>query len=353
MRLDREARRVCEAVTARDGSNLYFVSRLFRERERYEAFIAMYAIMRVIDDLVDAVPDKAALTPAARAALHDELNGWERRIRAAYQGTPADLALDRGLAAAAQAFPVPLTHWLDFLSAMRFDVDTARFPDFAAFLGYCRGATVAPTAIFVYLICAEPAADGIYRCGHLDFALAGHELGIFAYLAHILRDVAPDLRAGGAGLVYLATADLRAHGLDEDDLRRFVASGRGDARWRNLVGELCARAQEFRVRGEQLARGEYARLPSDRALVFRLIVEVYILLLERIQADADAVLRPEPVVSASDRAALVRDAALAAGFPLSELPSAAVSPVRGVRSLITTALGGVRNLFRRGEIARG
>jgi phytoene/squalene synthetase len=161
------------------------------------------------------------------------------------------------------------------------------------------------------------------------------------------------LRAGGAGLVYLATADLRAHGLDEDDLRRFVAEARGDARWRSLVGELCARAQEFRARGEHLARAEYARLPSDRALVFRLIVEVYILLLERIQADPDAVLRPEPVVGAGDRAALVRDAALAAGFPLTELPSVATTPARRAWSLVTAAVSGMRTLFRRGGIARG
>lgn len=44
--------------------------------------------MRVIDDLVDSVPDKARLSEAERQRLHEGLEGWHRQILAAYQGRP-------------------------------------------------------------------------------------------------------------------------------------------------------------------------------------------------------------------------------------------------------------------------
>ena len=136
-----------QAITAKDRSNLYLTSQFLGDPLRYQAFLAMYAVMRVIDDAVDDVEDKHALDAAARAALHTMLDAWQARIDAAYAGAPGDQALDRGLAWALARFPIPAAHWQRFVAAMHYDVDNPRFPDFASFLDYAQGATVAPTTI--------------------------------------------------------------------------------------------------------------------------------------------------------------------------------------------------------------
>ena len=75
---------VCEKVAAKDRSNLYLTSQFFEDRARYDAFIAMYAVMRLVDDFIDNVPDKAAAPASVRAELKAELDRWERRIRDAH-----------------------------------------------------------------------------------------------------------------------------------------------------------------------------------------------------------------------------------------------------------------------------
>ena len=79
---------VCERIAARDRSSLYLTSQFLEDRSRYHAFIAMYAVMRLIDDIIDNVPDRARLSAEERAGLKTELERWEARIRAACEGHP-------------------------------------------------------------------------------------------------------------------------------------------------------------------------------------------------------------------------------------------------------------------------
>lgn len=268
-------------ITEKDRSNLYLTSQFLVDTERYQAFLAMYAVMRVIDDSVDEVEDKAQLDAAQRHHLHQALVDWQRRIESAYAGTPDDGPLDRALAWAVSLFPVPIVHWYEFIAAMRSDVDQLRFATFDAFLHYAQGATVAPTTLYVYLLSAEREADGAYRVKDFDAAACGYQLGIFAYLAHILRDVREDALVGETGLVYLSVQDLQAHGLKDLDLRSFAEQGLGDERFAQLVDTIVARAQKYAQRGESLVDAIVPRLPGDRAFVFRLIVAYYKNLLQR------------------------------------------------------------------------
>ena len=306
----------CEAVAAKDHSHLYITSQFFEDRARYDAFIAMYAVMRLVDDFVDNVPDKSRLSESERARLRAELDRWERRIVAAYEDRPSDDPIDVALAAAARTFPVPIKVWRNFINAMRFDVDHPRFQDFAQFLEYGEGATVAPTVIGVYLLTAEREASGQYLVRNFDFEACGRELGLFAYLAHILRDVAEDMRVGATGLVYLSLADLQAHGLDEHEVRRLIERGEGDPRWRALVRQLCQRARVMEWKGAALAHAQYARMAPDCAFVLDLIISVYQELLARIEACPDAVLRSDPMLSQQDEAVLAAASARRTGYPL-------------------------------------
>jgi len=307
----------CEQIAAKDRSNLYVASQFFEDRARYDAFIAMYAVMRLVDDFIDNVLDKPRLPGDARRRLNAELDRWERRIRDAYEGRPADEPVDIALAASVRTFPVPLKWWLHFVDAMRFDVDHPRFRDFPEFLAYGEGATVAPAVIYVYLLNSlKEEASGRYLVDDFDFETCGRELGLFAYLAHILRDVARDIRVGEAGLIYLSLEDLRRHDLSDDALRDLIERGASDDRWTALVKDLCARAHAMEARGVPMAESQYARIPPDCAFILCLIITVYSALLRRIESAPGSVLRGEPMMSPSEKAVLAAAAARRTGYPL-------------------------------------
>ncbi|MBI5495981.1 MAG: squalene/phytoene synthase family protein [Deltaproteobacteria bacterium] len=310
---------VCERIAAKDRSNLYVTSQFFEDRARYDAFIAMYAVMRLVDDFIDNVPDKALASAGARAGLQKELDRWEQRIRAAYDGHPSEDPVDLALAAAAHTFPVPLQVWLNFVDAMRFDVDHPRFRDFTEFLQYGEGATVAPTIIYVYLLAAMRDDDGVYRVHAFDFQTCGRELGLFAYLAHILRDVKQDMAVGQSGLVYLSLADMEKHGLSESTLRDILRRGEGTAAWRALVVDLCGRAHEMEARGVAMAEARYPDMARDCAFILCLIITVYSELLRRIETQPDAVLRGDPMMNNHEKALLAAAAARRTDYPLSRV----------------------------------
>lgn len=294
---------VCEGIAARDLSSLYLTSQFFADPSRYHAFVAMYAIMRVIDDIIDQVPQEARLSIEVRTGLETGLDSWERRIRGACDGRPSDQALDIALAAAVLTFPVPMRLWVDFIDAMRFDVRHSRFSDFAEFLAYAKGATVAPTAIYVFLLTSKKdPRTGCYMVDGFDFESCGHELGVFAYLTHILRDVARDMRAG---LVYLSRQDLARHHLSEETLRALIEAGADDDRWRRLVQDICGRARAMEVLGTRMAEKQYDHMPRDCVFILSLIINIYSDLLRRIEAAPAEVLHGDAVRTMPDRALLL------------------------------------------------
>lgn len=273
---------VVEGIAAKDRSSLYLSAQFLADPERYRAFVAMYAVMRLIDDAVDEVEDKQRLPTTERAALHALLDRWGSRVHAAYRGAPEEDAVDRALSWALQRFPVPRRLWADFLAAMHYDVDHPRFDDFDAFRAYAEGAAVAPTAIYIYLLTAEAGPDGVFRVHGFDYRRCGRDLGLFAYVAHILRDVRADALAGSDGLVYLSQADLAAHQLTPGDLRRFAERGAGDPRFAGVVRDLVARARACEQHGAALADSVGPALPPDRRFVLRLIIAYYQALLARV-----------------------------------------------------------------------
>ncbi len=73
---------VAEAIAARDNNNLYRTSCFLRDEQRYRTFCAYYAVMRVVDDRVDSLPSRAALSPDERAAEYRILENWRRAVAA-------------------------------------------------------------------------------------------------------------------------------------------------------------------------------------------------------------------------------------------------------------------------------
>jgi phytoene synthase len=324
----------CEKITSQNRSSLYFVSQFMKDRCRYEAFLAMYSVMRVIDDFVDAIPNPQLVTPTELRHLEKELEQWRCRIEKAYARKPEPSALDIALSSALMSFSVPFSIWESFLKAMEYDLHHSTFDIWQEFLRYAEGAAVAPTAIFLFLIFAQPVPD---RSSHMDdpwsiryevkdledgfdYRSCAHDLGIFAYLSHVLRDVREDLSMGEEGRVYIAISDLEDVGMSLREFRECVTSGLTDMRWRHLVALVTKRAHRFEVPGVRKASDRYAAMEPDCRFILALIIAVYQDLLGRIETDPDSVLRGDGALSKSNHLPLIRRAAKESGYVPADYP---------------------------------
>lgn len=292
----RGAYAISEGIAAKDLSNLYRTSCYFSDLERYQAFCAFYAIMRVTDDWVDEVIGRRKVSAEEKRQGLGIVRAWHRVVLdclAGHSPTARDAAqihhpdtagLLRCFAMAVKRFPVPAVLWDNFFAAMHQDLLRQRFSTYKKFVDYAEGAAVAPATIYLYFIAAEQGNGGDAFRTPRDFALiqCGRKLGLFAYIAHILRDLAEDLAAGEQGLWYLAADDMAAHGLTEEMLLSDLASGSASPPLRSLVRELVERAQSLVGQGRACLRVLEGRLSPDRAFVLELIIRTYEAVLEKI-----------------------------------------------------------------------
>ena len=317
---------LAEAIAARDLNNLYLTSCYFADPARYSAFCSLYALMRVIDDRVDELPQDPDRFDVA--AEHAVLDAWEESLFAARDGTdpPAGLArrcgmpearqLVTGAAAAMRRFPFPGSLWRNFFVAMHRDVRQGRFETYRDFLDYTEGASVAPTSIYLYLVAAvDPAASGVYRLPEgFDLVRCGRYLGTFSYLAHILRDMALDLATGERGLLYLARQDLDRFGLDEAMLREDLARRRARPALRELAADLAARATVDGERGRALLEPLAGKLEPDCAFILEVIVAIYRLILDKLAAAGHDPMAGRHHLSLAEKQAAVARVARRQGF---------------------------------------
>ena len=190
-------------LTRRSASNLWFVGRALPSRKR-KLFEAAYATMRVVDDFADDIflARSSAEREETRQDALSTIDQWERAAVAALDGRteetgdPRDDALFDALRSAADGSDMPCRPWNALAEAMRFDVAEGRLISWQDFETYCDGATVAPAAVFLHVLHADPTtlhadltADALF---HKARAMA-----TFCYLVHIQRDFAKDHARGG------------------------------------------------------------------------------------------------------------------------------------------------------------
>ncbi|UCD25644.1 MAG: squalene/phytoene synthase family protein [Gemmatimonadota bacterium] len=285
-----------EAVAAKDCNNLYRASCYFRDGERYRAFCASYAIMRIVDDRVDGFLAKRNASAEDRECVIRVVEAWHRIVSVCLSGdTPAPYdvrqteqdGVDELLEALRESvwlFPVPAGLWDDFFGAMHDDLQRSRFSTYCQFLQYTAGASVAPTTIYLHLITGEPCSEGGIFGPPQDFDIVqcGRALGRFAYIGHILRDLRVDLLTGETGLLYLAADDMATHGVTVESLRRDAESRTASPGLRALVSELVERGRTLASEGRTHLSMLSGGLSADRAFVLELIVGIYEAVLDKI-----------------------------------------------------------------------
>lgn len=277
-------------VTRRGASNLWYVGRALSPAKR-RFFEAAYATMRVIDDFVDDT--FLALSPAdradARQAARARVLAWRRAAKAAVRGEeppPTGVALDdsvlTALAQAAVGGNVPAQPWLALSDAMLFDIEESPLESWADFEAYCEGATVAPAAVFLFVLQVSPDEPSRVDLDASALFDQARDMAIFCYLVHIARDFAKDAARGGQ-LVTIPAAAFAKHGTTR------AAAERDPTAARPVIRDLLAIAAE---------RGRAARTVAD-ALIPKLderegrILDTLLSIYERLHDDLVA--RPDPL----------------------------------------------------------
>src|SRR3954447_1029913 len=117
----------CERVARRAAGNFYHAFRILPAEQR-RAMCALYAFMRVADDLADG--------PGEPDSKRRPLEAWRRQLGDALAGAyrhPLHPALHRTV----QRYGIPRAYLDAVLDGVGMDLDTARYQTFADLYGYC------------------------------------------------------------------------------------------------------------------------------------------------------------------------------------------------------------------------
>jgi phytoene synthase len=242
----------CRKLTKRTAHNFRF-SFLTLPRDRYDAMCALYAFMRITDDLADdeAVP---------LAQREEQLLEWRVAVTEALNGAlpshpkiPSHPALP-ALADIVARHRIPTAYLFDVITGVSRDLHPRPIATFEELADYC------------YHVAGAVGLCCIHIWGYRDPEAVplAIDCGLALQLTNILRDVAEDSRAGRC---YLPTEDLQRFGYSSDDL----AAGVQDRRFRDLMRFEVDRAREYYRR----AQGLFPLLEPGGRPILRVMLDLY------------------------------------------------------------------------------
>lgn len=220
----------CAEITRVEARNFYFGLKLLPKAPR-RALYAVYAWMRVLDDLADnetrSVEEKRGDLARFEAATREVLEG-----RPTEGVDPRESAVLAGLGEVVRAYPVDAADFLAAIEGQRMDLEPDGFADYPAVEVYCDrvASTVGRICLDVWGL-REGADPAIAR-------VLSTKRGVAFQLVNILRDIRED-RARGRS--YLPADELRASALDADALLAWS----DPARCARFMHIQCARAERI------------------------------------------------------------------------------------------------------------
>jgi len=197
----------CRRIARRKAGNFYF-SFLTLPRPLFRDMCALYAFMRVSDDLGD---DERV--PLARR--RGQLAAWRSGLQQALRGESCSHSALPALVDVVNRHAIPHEYLYAVLEGVAGDLDPAGFETFDELAQYCYrvAGVVGLCCIHVWGFHDERAIPAAIDCG------------IAFQMTNILRDLKEDARAGR---IYLPREDLRRFDYSPDDLSRQVRSPQFD-----------------------------------------------------------------------------------------------------------------------------
>jgi phytoene synthase len=244
--------RYCETLARREARNFYPAFRVL-PRDQRRAMCALYAFMRIADDLSDE--------PGEAEQKQAQLGGWRLALRAALEGAYAH-TLHPALHHAVTTFQVPAEYLEAVLDGVEMDLTRLSYATFADLRQYCWRVA---SAVGLACIHIWGFTDGRAK----EYA---ESAGIAFQLTNILRDVKED---AARGRIYLPQEDLARFGYDAQRLRQGVC----DEPFRALMGFEIERARAHYQQAGPLV----PLLARPGRAVFLLMARTYQSLLDEIE----------------------------------------------------------------------
>jgi squalene synthase HpnC len=261
----------CYRIAKAARSNFYYAFFLLPKPKR-DGLAALYAFMRLVDDVADEGDDLAAKRRGLakwRAAFDEAITGHSQ----VFDGTAVKPLPSEPLYGETEVLPalvdtmhrhkMPARYLHDLISGAEMDLTVRTYPTFDRLREYCY--RVAGT---VGLTCTHVFGFGDSRA--LDLA---EKLGLAFQLTNIIRDVHDD---HALSRVYLPEEDLERYGVSAEDLGRTEAT----LGVRELLRFETDRAWQFYEEGAELL----GLIDPESRPALWLLTHTYSALLTRIEA---------------------------------------------------------------------
>jgi squalene synthase HpnC/squalene synthase HpnD len=242
----------CNRIARASHSSFYYAFFGLR-REKRNALCALYAFMRLIDDVSDE--------PGDLESKRQGLARWRGMLDDAVDGRTAGHAVLAALADTIARFEIPTRYFHDLILGAEMDLTVATYATFDRLSEYCYrvAGTVGLTCIHVFGFSDPKAPDLAER------------LGLAFQLTNIIRDVGSDY---AIGRVYLPQEDLDRFGISAAEL-----GGPVTPKLQLLLKFEADRAWQMYEEGAPLVK----KINADSRATLWALVRTYSTLLARIE----------------------------------------------------------------------
>lgn len=255
----------CHAITAGANSSFPVAFRLLAPARR-RAMDALYAYMRVTDDLADE--------PGHVTEIRAKLAAWRAGLTAALGGAYSH-PIHPALVDTVRRYGVPPRFLFDAIDGMEADLGPVRMASFGELYPYCYRVASAVGLACVRIWGLRPGTS------FEDADPPAEAAGIAFQLTNILRDLGED---AGRDRVYLPADELAAFDCPPEGWRNPAYADR----FRTLMRFQVARARDYYRKGAALA----PLLSPDGRAIFLMMSASYSRLLDEIErADYDVFAR--------------------------------------------------------------
>lgn len=235
----KDAREFCNFFARVNARHFYYAFRIMPREQRW-SLMAIYAFCQKADQLMDLEPDPEE----KRARLADRRQ--DLALLAACLAGEAERPQDPILLSLLDTLerqPIPLELFHSLLDGLEMDLETTRYSSMEQLETYCWHVAGVVGRMVVASLGGDPERLNPYA----------DRLGLAMQLTNIARDVREDLREGR---VYLPADWLKRHGVGMEGF----AAEHFSPELRNLLKELCARADSLYDEADQMLRGPDRRL---------------------------------------------------------------------------------------------
>ena len=277
----RESYAECNRI-ARAARSSFYLAFFGLRKEKRNALCALYAFMRLIDDVSDE--------PGDLESKRQALARWRSMLDQAIGGHTDGRAVLPALADTIERFQIPTRYFHDLILGAEMDLTVSTYATFDRLSEYCYrvAGTVGLTCLHVFGFNDPKAPDLAER------------LGLAFQLTNIIRDVGSDY---AMGRIYLPQEDLDRFGIRAEELRGPVTPP-----LKELLAFEAERAWQMYQEGAPLV----SRVNADSQATLWALVRTYSSLLARIEEREFDVFASRISLSSAEKIQYLLTAGLAA-----------------------------------------